>query len=188
MQSKRALFGKETSERKMIKNKRGQIWVETVIYILIALIMIGAVLAFVNPKIRQIQDKLTLDKTVELLDELNSKITEVAAGTANKRIVNIEIKKGELKIEPDKIIYTLDESRVAYSEPVAESDNTFVSTGKLVQVRTVKKGDVYTVQLKIEPSDVKLIYPGSALTKSSSSYKLALTNTGNNEINIELIS
>jgi len=52
--------------------KKGQIWVETVIYVLIALIMIGAVLAFINPKVKEIQDKLTLDKTVVLLEELDT--------------------------------------------------------------------------------------------------------------------
>jgi uncharacterized protein (UPF0333 family) len=37
------------------KNKRGQIWVETVVYTLIALVMIGLVLAFAKPKIEELQ-------------------------------------------------------------------------------------------------------------------------------------
>ena len=169
-----------------MQSKRGQIWVETVIYILIALIMIGAVLAFINPKIKEIQDKLTLDKTVELLEGLDSKITEVSAGVGNRRVVNIEIKRGELLINPNNIIYTLEESNVAYSEPVAE-DAPFTPSGK-VSVQTVKKGDVYKVKLKIEFPDITLNYgSGTKLVKSSSSYKLAITNEGGT-IDIELIS
>ena len=170
-----------------MQSKRGQIWVETVIYILIALIMIGAVLAFINPKIKEIQDKLTLDKTVELLEGLDSKITEVSAGVGNKRIVNIEIKRGELVIgtgqSQNEIIYTLEESNVAYSEPVAE--DVFTPYGK-VSVNTVKKGDVYKVKLKIESSNT-LNYVGTQLIKSSSAYKLSITNLGGT-IDIELIS
>ena len=39
----------------MYEKKRGQIWVETVIYTLIALILIGLVLTFITPKIKEIQ-------------------------------------------------------------------------------------------------------------------------------------
>ena len=45
-------------------NKRGQVWVETVIYTLIALVMIGLVLSFVQPKIMELQDKATLQQSI----------------------------------------------------------------------------------------------------------------------------
>ena len=39
-------------------DKKAQVWIETVIYTLIALALIGTVLAFVKPKIQEIQDKI----------------------------------------------------------------------------------------------------------------------------------
>ena len=41
-----------------MNKKRGQVWVETVIYTLIALALIGTVLAFVKPKVEEMQDKI----------------------------------------------------------------------------------------------------------------------------------
>ena len=39
------------------KEVKAQVWIETVIYLLIAFIMIGMVLAFVKPKLEDIKDK-----------------------------------------------------------------------------------------------------------------------------------
>ena len=169
-----------------MKNKRGQIWVETVIYILIALVMIGAVLAFVNPKIQEIQDKLTLDKTVEMLEELDSKISEVSSSVGNQRVINLEIKKGELEIKKNEIRYELKEGRVEYSQPVERSDKPFIKMGK-VGVQTMKNNDLYDVVLRLEFDDYDLEYSEGVLTKSSTAYKLSIRNTGSG-IEIEIIN
>jgi len=99
--------------------------------------------------------------------------------------VSVEIKKGELKINKDNILYTLEESHVAYSEPVTNEDD-FISSGKVL-VNTIKKGDVYEVRLKINV-DYDLNYEGGTqLIKSSSAYKLSIINKGGNQITIKLI-
>jgi archaellin len=174
-------------------NRRGQIWVETVIYILIALVMIGAVLAFVYPKIEEIQDKLTLDKTVEMLEELDSEIAEVGSSIGNQRVINIEIKKGELKIKPltteNTITYELKESKVEFSQPTDGPE--FIDVGSKVKVRTKRNNDLYDITLKLEFDD-SIEYTGGLLTKSSASYKLSISNTGivggKAQIGIKLIS
>lgn len=168
-------------------NKRGQIWVETVIYILIALVMIGTVLAFVNPKIEEIRDKLTLDKTVEMLEELDSKISEVGSSVGNQRVINLEIKKGELQIRGgnlNQIIYELKESKVEYSQ----AEGGFIDMGK-VEVQTKENNDLYDVILKLDYTDIyNLESEIDSLTKSSTAYKLSIKNIGDNNIKIELIS
>ena len=173
-------------------NRRGQIWVETVIYILIALVMIGAVLAFVYPKIEEIQDKLTLDKTVEMLEELDSEIAEVGSSIGNQRVINIEIKKGELIIkkgERNEIVYELKESKVEFSQPTDGPE--FIDVGSKVKVRTKRNNDLYDITLKLEFDD-SIEYTGGLLTKSSASYKLSISNTGivggKAQIGIKLIS
>ena len=50
--------------------KRGQIWVETVIYTLIALVMIGTILAFALPKISEIQDKSTIEQSIIVIKDI----------------------------------------------------------------------------------------------------------------------
>ena len=166
-------------------NQKGQIWIETVIYILIALVMIGAVLAFVNPKIKEIQDKLTIDKTIEMLEELDSKISEVGGSIGNKRIINLDIKKGELQISGESIVYELKESNVEYSQPVDNTDGAFTNMGK-VEVQTVKNNDLYDINLRLNV-DETLSYGGGTLTRSSSAYKLSILNKGT-EIEIKLIN
>ena len=41
----------------MKRGVNGQVWVETVTYTLIAIVMIGLVLSFAKPKIEELQDK-----------------------------------------------------------------------------------------------------------------------------------
>ena len=70
----------------MRMEKKGQVWVETVIYTLIAFVMIGAVLAFVRPKIEEFQDKAVVEQTISALEDINSVILAVVqGGTGNKR-------------------------------------------------------------------------------------------------------
>ena len=173
-------------------NHKGQIWIETVIYILIALVMIGAVLAFVNPKIKEIQDKLTIDKTVEMLEELDSKISEVGGSIGNQRIINLDIKKGELQINSDSIIYELKESNVEYSQPVDDAGGDFTNMGK-VWVQTLKNNDLYDITLRLDIDEDLSYFEGDnevgvgILTRSSSAYKLSILNNGD-EIEINLLN
>ena len=101
------------------KNKRGQIWVETVIYTLTALTMMGAVLAFILPKIEEIRDKSVIEQSINSLKDVNNVILSVVQGGAgNKRLVEMNIKKGAFKIngQDNKIIFEMETSYV-YSEP-----------------------------------------------------------------------
>jgi len=162
--------------------KRGQIWIETVVYTLIALIMIGAVLAFARPKIQEMQDKIIIDQTIEALEEIDSTLTSITNGAAGtQEIINIEIKKGELKIIPstEEIIFTLKESKSTYSEPGKE-----VSIGKIL-IKTEQTGKTNTIILKLQYASVyDLIYDTTAnqgiFGKSPSPYKLILKNSGRN--------
>lgn len=169
------------------KSKIGQIWIETVIYTLIALIMIGAVLAFVRPKIQEIQDKLVIDQTFDTLEEIDSQITSVInGGVGNKRIINVEIKKGEIKIDPanENITFTLRESNSLYSEPgetikIGKIETTTIETGKTSTVFLTLN---YKAQYDI---DYDTTTSPEILGKSPSPYKITITNQGGNKIEIE---
>jgi len=180
----------------MVNEKRGQIWVETVIYTMIMMLMIGAVLAFARPKIQETQDKLIIDNTLEMMQEIDSEISSIArGGSGNKRTISIEIEKGELEINKDDnnmIIFRLKESKSTYSEPGA-TDGTWggnITIGNVI-VKTKKIGKVNEVELKLDYSGEEgynLEYEGNnILSKSPSPYELSITNKGIS-IEIKLVS
>ena len=80
--------------------KGGQVWVETVIYTLIALTMISAVMAFVNPRVNDIRDKSVIEQSVNALNDINNVVSSVVqCGVGNKRVVSLSIKKGQMTID-----------------------------------------------------------------------------------------
>ncbi len=159
------------------KPKRAQVWVETVIYTLIAFVMIGLVLTFAKPEIEKLQDKILIDQSITVLKEIESTISTMGVA-GNQRILEIGIKKGELRINSitDQIIFEM-ESRYTYSEPSIE-----ILDGNL-KIYTDKIGSINIVTLTRDFSDVYDIqYNGGeeleTLTKSSATYKLLITNEG----------
>ena len=160
--------------------KRGQIWVETVIYTLIALVLIGLTLAFITPKIGEIQDRVIIEQTIELMNNLKSIISETGVVAGNKRIVNIGIKKGVLKIdgENDKIIFEI-KSTYEYSQPGAN-----INIGDII-ARTEKSGSLNIITLTSNYNQHDLTYNGKdelkEISHSSTPYKLSIENKGVNE-------
>ncbi len=101
-------------------NRRGQVWIETVIYILIGLTLIGLVLAFVMPKVNEQKDRLIVEQTISSLAFLDDKINEVIdAGKDNRRIVEFGMRRGELHFNPanEEIVFILKDLTKPYSEP-----------------------------------------------------------------------
>lgn len=83
-------------------NKRGQVWVETVIYTLIGLSIMGVLLAVTKPKIEQMKDKILIEQTIASLNEISSKIYDAQSAIGNKRILTLKITKGNFYIDPEK--------------------------------------------------------------------------------------
>ena len=103
----------------LVKN-RGQIWVETVIYTLIGLALIGIVLAIATPKINETKDKIVVEQSIQSLSALDDKILETLDwGQNNVRVAEFTMRRGELLIDPqiDQIIFTLSDLKKPYSEP-----------------------------------------------------------------------
>lgn len=126
--------------------KRGQVWVETVIYTLIGLSLIGIVLAVVTPKINEYKDQTIIDQTIQSLNVIDSKIQEVTQAPGNKRIVELSLERGDLYFnsEEDTLYYVLEDSRIIYSEP-----GTWVSIGRL-NVLTEEGSNSNKITLSLE--------------------------------------
>ncbi|MEK6879754.1 MAG: hypothetical protein AABY22_09115 [Nanoarchaeota archaeon] len=163
----------------VLQKKRGQVWVETVLYLVIGLAIIGAVLAFVKPKIAEIQDKIIIDQSLDILKKLDIDISQIwDAGEGNKQIEEIEIKKGELVINGtgDEIIYILEKSKVLYSQL-----NTPIKLGK-IDVLTEKRGGEQNVYLRLKYENLDLLYDNEEKEKSflraATAYRISMQNNG----------
>jgi len=157
--------------------KRGQVWIETVIYTLIAFVMIGLVLSFARPKIEEIQDQSILQQSTEMLKYIDSIILSMGV-TGNQRVIELQIKEGELQIdgEGDKFIFKL-ESKIVYSEPGKN-----ISDGS-VTVLTEQKSGFNLVTLTTDyGNNYNIKYNGrdevKSISKASTSYKLSISNEG----------
>lgn len=173
------------------KMKKGQIWVETVIYTLIGLVLIGVVLAVVTPKINEYKDRALIEQTMEAMNVVDSKIGEVVReGVGNKRVVDFRVRRGSLyfDLDNDEIIFELNDSKVVYSEPGKE-----VSIGR-ISVLTTEGSSKYNIQLKMKyNSDLRMnrrgetgISTGSEkFTTASTPYRFYFEHFGFTEFNQE---
>jgi len=172
------------------ERKKGQIWVETVIYTLIALAMIGLALAFVKPRIDEIQDRGVIEQSITLLEDIDDVIKSIG-DPGNQRVIEIGIRKGSLKIDGagDRLIFEI-ESGSEFSE----AGESYVQGD--VSVQTKKIGDFNDVNLTISYLNHNLKYENKdetkILGKSSTPYKLLISNDGESAgkiiINFELLN
>lgn len=159
--------------------KRGQVWIETVIYTLIAFALIGAALGFIKPKIQEMQDKTLIEQSAVVLEDIDSIISSIKGTAGNIRIVEVMIKKGSFQIDSteDKIIFELD-GKSEYSEIGQE-----IKRG-IMTILTEKLGNENKVTLTVDYSneyDIK--YNGGdsekkLLNKSPNPYKISIENKG----------
>lgn len=166
---------------------RGQVWVETVVYTLIALTIMGGVLMVVKPKLEELQDKSILEKSIEMMEGINSKVQEVVqGGPGNKRDPQINLRAGEIIIDGvnEKVIFKGD-SRIEFSETGKD-----VEYGFLI-VRTEGNSREKTVTLTLNYSDYDIRYDNANVEeifkKSGTPYIMTIENKGRDTTTNKLI-
>lgn len=166
--------------------KRGQVWVETVIYTLLAFIMIGLVVSYVKPKVEEMQDKTVIEQSSEMMKEIDAVILTMN-GAGNQRILEIMIKEGQLKIDGINDLLTFEtDSKYMYTEP-----RTKIEDGNIV-IYTKTKGAAYAINLTRYYSEgYNITFEGidqeRTITRSSNSYKLSILNKGTDPSNPERV-
>ena len=161
----------------IVRGVKGQVWIETVIYLLIAFVMIGMVLAFIKPKIEDIKDKSILEQSVEIMEDIADTITTIGS-PGNKRLVEIGLKKGTLTInsEDDLLVFEMDSMHL-YTEPGEK-----VQIGTVVAETTKKTRDNLVVLTSNYTDSYNVTYNGRVeskiLTKAPVPHKLTITNAG----------
>ncbi len=162
---------------KFLKNHKGQVWIETVIYTLIAFVMIGLVLSYARPKIEEIQDRAIVQQSIGMMKQIDSTILAMG-GTGNQRILELGIKEGSMEIDgiQDKISFEL-ESQSIYSEPGKEIRDgsiiilTETRTGFNLISLTMNYSENYNLRFNGE-DQIKIIPPAAI------PYKISILNEG----------
>lgn len=177
--SSRARFARPTSIDGRFFNfsmsSRAQVWVETVIYTLIGLGIIGILLAASKPKIEEMKDKIIIEQTITSLNDISSRIYDVQISPGNKRILNLKITKGRFYVNAsyDEIGWIL-ESNYKYSEI-----GRAVSLGNLNVLTT--EGSPYLVKISMKYS-INLTYSAQDtyfdVEGSPAPYVLSVENMG----------
>src|SRR3989338_954044 len=169
------------------QNKSGQVWIETVLYTLIGLVLIGLALGFIMKKINEARDKALVEQAINSLAELDSKITEVIeTGTGNVRQLEFFMKKGELYINAtnNEIEIVLTGLSKLYSEPGLE-----INSGR-IKIKSESGQKKSTTYLRVA-YETNITYNSRDIDKKFSSaptaYQMAIENLGNS-INIKEIS
>ncbi len=168
---------------------RGQVWIETVIYTLIGLILIAMTLAYLMPKINQSNDRSAVEQSIEALNLLDQKVVEVTTGAAGSSRVIPEflIKRGSLTIQPDRdnILFVIEGLGAAYSEPGVD-----IIRGRIT-LRTDPFQGKYLTTLTIHYM-FDITYAGGTVTKkftpAATPYQFSITNVNNVQIDIAEVS
>jgi type II secretory pathway pseudopilin PulG len=171
-----------------MNEKRGQVWVETVIYTLIGLIIIGTLVAVATPKLIRMNDQITISQTTETLNKLNEQIRNTLPYAGNQREVVLVVKKGEYTLDAinDTIFYTLKNTGLKYGEP-----NVLIREGDIYILTTSKANNKYDVTLLLNYSIFNLTYQSKdinkVLTAAPAGYKFLIVNKDGKNIDIQSI-
>ncbi|MBN2880418.1 hypothetical protein JXM83_00025 [Candidatus Woesearchaeota archaeon] len=170
----------------MLSKKKGQVWIETVTYTMIAFVLIALVIGFARPKIEEIQDQAIIEQSLKIIKEMDLKIQEISeTGEGNKRKVELTIKKGELRIDSSNdTLFFIMEGRYMYSQP----GQSYMDGG--INITTTEQGKVYTItfEKKYENLDLKFSNEEELkkLPRGTTPYELFISNEGGDVINLQL--
>jgi len=160
-------------------SRKAQIWIETVIYTLIGLAIIGIVLGIIKPAIEERKDSISIAQSIDLLNVIDSKINEIKYVPGNAREMEIKISRGKLIVDSqgDKVQILIEDSKTPYSEEGIE-----VSVGSIGAL-TEKKGSKYSVSLTLDyKQKLNITYMGGELNHTfqaaASPYNVAIKNKG----------
>lgn len=162
------------------QNKKAQVWVETVIYTLVGLAIIGIILGIITPKINEIKNKAAIEQAVVSLNSIDEVVGWAQQVRGRQRIVDYTIKKGSLVIDStnEKIVYSLDGLKKAYSEVGAE-----IPSGKLT-IKTEQQGSYYKTSIILNYPALDITYGNQetkTLNPASIPYRITIENKGETE-------
>lgn len=166
------------------KKNKAQVWIETVIYTLIGLVIIGILISVITPSINQKKDQILIQGSLDMLKtKFENSIEDLRYyGVGNSRTIEMNLKKGILEIDSlnDSIIFKID-SKYKFSEV-----NQTINDGKIIKL-TQQKASGYEVKFILNYSSiVNISYNNQEKVQTFNSaptpYKIVMTNKGSSGI------
>ncbi len=173
--------------------KKGDIWIATVIYIAIGVIIITLIVAAGVPLINDMRDRNTFVQSKEVMHTIDEAITQVVSdGPGSRRALNpIIIKKGELSIltkEKGNMLFWQMQTKAKIQEisPTTIGDNKIVIKEKNLEVIEYNDPllvDYFIVKINTDYSKryVNLITEGES-SKLTGNFGLIISNEGIGEL------
>jgi len=147
----------------------------------------GLILGVMTPKLKEINDKISLTQTLDyVMNVLDQKIIEISASPGNDRVLNIRIKKGELVIDGSQEIirFVLQSANYKASQPGVP-----IKLGNVLMI-TEEVNKKYNINLILNYSSMNLTFQDKdevkILTAANTDYGLIIQNKGNRQINFDL--
>lgn len=158
---------------------RGQIWVETVLYTLLGLGLMGLVMAFALPKITASQERAVVEQSIQSMNALYGAIETVQTrGTGNVKVVSFTLQAGNLVIDGtnDTLVLTLPEQKSKYSQPGSPIEQGPVT------ILTEERSGSYQVLLSVALPRINLTLSGlddqKTLTAVSTAHRITVSAIG----------
>jgi hypothetical protein len=163
--------------------KRAQIWVETVIYTLIGLVIIGAIVAISTPKIAQMSDKIIIEQATDSLNKINEQFRNTLTYHGSQMELFVSVKKGEYTIDSlnNYVYYTLSDTGLKYSELNQQFKEGYVSI-----LTTQLPSKKYSIRLLLNYSTFNITYgskdSNKIFTAAPTPYRLLILNVDGKNI------
>jgi hypothetical protein len=140
----------------MFFQKKGDIWISAILYVVIIVVAIALILNAGTPIINQMKDKITFTKARDTMLNLDKHIEDIASeGQGSQRIVPIEIEKGKLKVKNNEIIWEIEtDSKIISSRTKVDMGNMYIVSNANVQAKTYS--DSYILQTELGATDSTL--------------------------------
>ena len=129
-----------------VEQKKGQIWISAVLYFLIATVIITIMLEAGMPLVDQMKDKSIFSQTKNQFIEISQQIRDISAeGEGSKRIIPIQIKKGELSVDNQKLQWEMDtKAKILEPRSVVKLGDLTISSDN--DVSAEETGTTYTLE------------------------------------------
>lgn len=162
----------------MKMEKKGVVWVSTVLYILISLAVLSLVLVSVQPIIDKNKDKAVIEQTVNMMKEIDSTVDRVSVSQDTNLGFRLKISRGHLMIDSfnNTLAWDLQDSAYLYSEEGKEINLT--SNGRMHALSRKNNGK-WAVKIWLDyQGKYNITYAGKEEAKvlSESEYDLFIKN------------
>ncbi len=118
-------------------NKKGQIWISAILYILIITVIIVIVLNAGVPILKNLQDKTIFTRQKNTFLSLNQQIKDISEeGVGSQRVIPVEIEKGHLELKEGSLKWDLlTDAKILESGHEIDLGNLYITSNADVTAR-----------------------------------------------------